>query len=440
MSSEKSLIAEIMSTSISPSHTRGRAWYQYLAQLRSLSVFLDDVSTQNLSSQALIEHEWLTRKTHAFITSIPLDNDSVKNWQLQAGRFLRGVGSQKALRERFGILPSPADNESRIWYLEALARRRAAGIAQRVRALADLELVAAYNLKKPCVFSTLTVAPDSWSTVWRRGSSHFADWLRAMRKDWDMDGYLAVVERGSKTGALHYHVLSIHSPDVVGYWRDVNRQKGGENRQITSMHALWSFGYSQCIAVRQGPRDAYALAGWHWPLKGGQPIKTSVSGVAAYIAKYVAKQDYHTEEGRLKSTWRRRASKLFGIRQLMLLWKTEPVSHLLSVVADPTVGKVLNLPPSVVRDAATRLLLEKMEQSEVSALLRELPPGVTYIARMQSTIQAIRSPNWSNMLLQRMSAMRVTGGCDESKDGIPPTSDSTDRRISGSTGPVGEWV
>lgn len=138
-------------------------------------------------------------------------------------------------------------------------------------------------------------------------------------KQEDYIHHLGCVEYGEKTGRIHMHVV-FWCKDIPDDWKiDPNANRTVPNyREIPAIKRMWPFGYSTPIAVRISPVDAWAKAGYRWPVDRNTGVELKISGpagVGAYVAKYL---------GKGKSKWRTRKSRGLGQQKLMTVMLSMP--------------------------------------------------------------------------------------------------------------------
>lgn len=254
----------------------------------------------------------------------------------------------------------------------------------------DLEHEIAFRVHQGwyMVFGTLTVSPDDYSTVFDRGSLCWQTYIdkvdnriakatygsvrKAKQMQLDYHTYFACVERGSKNGRLHIHVLHLIKELPEGttdpnYGRLIPSQ-----RQITTLRECWPHGHSTHIAVRTGNNDAFARQKWRWPVDkttNQAIVSKGPMAVAGYITKYVTKQLNQTD--REKYVWRVRKSRSLGrdiIRQLLSNLTND---HLMMMASNPTIRIKINNryhPTSVIQEEAFRSLSARLSMTNRFAL------------------------------------------------------------------------
>lgn len=199
------------------------------------------------------------------------------------------------------------------------------------------------------VFNTLTVTGEYLDDVFKLGSKCWTDYVRlvdrsvgirvygrwrtamdARRDGNNFHSYFAVVERGSRSGRLHIHVIHMMKELPIGCYDPNAGLNMPVNREISYMKKFWKFGFSSPIAVRFNNSDAYGKAFWRWPVVKGSkgfdslPCK-GVGAIVNYVGKYLTKQlDSKIEKGEVLK-WRIRTSRNLGKSMIL------PVVELLSM-------------------------------------------------------------------------------------------------------------
>lgn len=178
------------------------------------------------------------------------------------------------------------------------------------------------------VFNSLTVAEHCVNDVFGRNAKAWPEYLRKVdnglrkaaglkhrefkRKDWHT--FCAVIERGTTgTKRLHIHVLHMFRVLPKGA-RDPNHGRSlPKYRELSCMKVYWQYGWSTPEMLRINSSDAYARAGYVWPVekpKGASTYRrmraSSPEKAAGYMAKYVVKP------GKEKLLWRTRATRNYG--------------------------------------------------------------------------------------------------------------------------------
>ena len=289
------------------------------------------------------------------------------------------------------------------------------------------------------IFNTLTIRGEYEGTVFDKGSYAWQSYLAKFHyklygtaKRPEGSTYAAVVEKGGKTGRLHIHVLHI-----VDKCPGDDPNKGSmapTRREIEALKGCWEYGWSSPIAVRTDPRDAYARAGWLWPLmrsKGGRwkPIKGSMTAVATYVGKYVAKA-YGTQHKKGRETWRTRVSRGLGLRPMTKALETLE-SSLLAEMVTREIPRILihqrRLPAGTLKVKAARELLRRnpslLQRATVLVPAESLIEKVrNHWTRSRTTFRTPRSGpsngEESSLTENALSALETLFGKPEGRQGI----------------------
>lgn len=312
--------------------------------------------------------------------------------------FLEEVRSYKRM-----VLSRPSPDQSPLkvalynHYKErALSARKEEQVSRLVWELMEADLCGWYP-----VFVTLTVSPEHYDTVFDRSSNCFRDYIRTVTRrigrqlgltksesdarSCDIHRYLAVVERGGKTGRLHVHVVHLckRLPFVAS---DPNAGRDvPDRRELSGWRVLWNYGFVTACPVRTGARDVYARDGWRWPVVKAddgrwQPYKaTGMLGVARYVGKYLVKQRY----GR-KEYWRCRMTRKFGLREIDRVMRSMTTKELWMMLKSvmPRVkryGRVI--PSSLLRKRAMKEVCRRYPKTVVR-LWRDLAPAPSLVCQM----------------------------------------------------------
>ena len=206
--------------------------------------------------------------------------------------------------------------------------------------------------------------------------------------------YVAVVERGSKTGRLHLHLLH-WCREVPGCFDPNAGRVVHDRREIARWKQYWPHGHSRPIAVRLGHDDYYGKKGWFWPQikKRGTLHSAPAKGctaLAGYLGKYINK----TKPGeRSKRRWRVRCTQKLGHEEAK-----EITYRMIPALDDPTSLEVrVSLRQSVTRfhgrrlpaKLLTRLLLNEkkklMSSKQKFQTWQNEPPGADCLLELVST-------------------------------------------------------
>ena len=263
------------------------------------------------------------------------------------------------------------------WIREQQARNRLAhngNMRERIR----LTLMDAHKRGHYMVMNTLTVAPEHEDKVFAKGSMLYREYIRSVHravgkargmnkresdKDRDMHRYCAVVERGSKTGRLHIHVLhtmknlppgsSDPNPHIPG-WQP-------RRRMIEAMRKYWKWGMTAPKALRYGWDDAFSRNGWRWPLETDKrtgltrPLKHGTIGqIVGYISKYIQKSE------RTGDRWRTRMSRNYGVEIIQAAMMRMPLKTLARALQVKTLKTPAGMPNwPLIRSVSEKLLLKR---------------------------------------------------------------------------------
>jgi len=215
------------------------------------------------------------------------------------------------------------------------------------------------------IFNTLTVSPEYINDVFALNStcwtdyvrtvdravalSHYPNWRQAIldrKKGNNFHTYFAVVERGSKTGHLHIHVLHFCKYLPQGSF-DPNRGLPiPKNLCLDSFRQFWKFGFSKPKMVRFGQSDAFGKIGWRWPVEriGNKwlpiPIRSPL-GIVIYLSKYISSSLETNNKSGGWYTWRTRLSRNLGIYPIQNLCKILTEKKLIQILKNPTNKKLM---------------------------------------------------------------------------------------------------
>lgn len=281
----------------------------------------------------------------------------------------------------------------------------------------DLEHEIAFRVHQGwyMIFATLTVSSDDYRTVFNRGSTSWQTYIdkvdnriakaaygsvrKAKQIGAEYHTYFAVVERGTKNGRLHIHVLHLVKELPEGTSDPNYGALIPNKREISTLRECWPHGFTTFLAVRTGNNDAYAKLKWRWPVdkKTNQAIVAKgPMAVAGYITKYVTTQLNQTE--REKYVWRVRKSRSLGrdiIRQLLSNLNN---NHLLMVAKNPTIRVWINNryhPTTTVQEEAYRNLSARLSSTSRFALGLE---SVSLPSQLQRLRDLTRETSESNSL------------------------------------------
>lgn len=273
------------------------------------------------------------------------------------------------------------------------------------------------------IFQTLTVSQENYQDVFKKGSSAWRDYIQTVeraigsqvyktRRDMEKDRkkgircheYFAVVERGTKHGRLHIHVLHLCQKLPYGCSRDPNSGKTvPTNQQINGFSKFWRFGSDTPIACRFLANDAFTKLGWRWPytLKKGTKIfapreaKPPIA-LARYVSKYVTEEYCKTKR---KEISRCRMSRNLGMNPLMKIMRQSTINSLkqLSMLADPRMfrqKRMISPPSNLIRTEASREIMSRISSKMVMTLRRECQRQPTLIEQLRTMIPTKQIYKW----------------------------------------------
>jgi len=287
------------------------------------------------------------------------------------------------------------------------------------------------------VFNTLTVAPghmanvfpkeriknNVWQKYIRDTDRYFAraaygSYRKARQKvkeGQDYHSYFAVVEKGSKHGRLHIHVLHLFKtlPDTVS---DPNYGSIiPYNRDILDLKQFWYDGFSKPMAVRFSELDAYGKKGWRWPsvqndLGKGEfsynqlPAKPFIAMVR-YVAKYLTKSYNSNDDKEVGCIWRTRTSRKLGTRKLTSILQKLPLKTRLTILQDQKIKLHLNQ-SRVPRLLMRRIIMTSLPYKVFTELYRRALqlPVKNILKQFRELIenpQIFTLPNFGNTLIRK---------------------------------------
>ncbi|AXH76710.1 MAG: protein A* [Microviridae sp.] len=216
------------------------------------------------------------------------------------------------------------------------------------------------------------------------GEAAHGSYRKALKSGEDYHSYFAVVEKGSKTGRLHIHV--VHCFKTMP--RDFTDPNLGVSvpyrREIVALKNFWTYGFSSPIAIRFNAMDSFAQVGWRWPVKLKEDSYVPVmskpfAAIVSYVGKYLTKALADKEVGCI---WRTRTSRNLGKTPLIQTLKKMPLKSRLIMLQNPRLKLKLSqsrLPRLLLR----RLLLKSLPLSIFRALyLRALREPVRNLLKL----------------------------------------------------------
>lgn len=350
---------------------------------------------------------------------------TTESWKVRTVRnVFRRFGSVKVhMLELFGDYKQPNSNrpidsgEKKLLDALRVANREARVRSQKARI--QLELMQRDYEGWYLIFNTLTVAPEHYNSVFYGGDSRaFEKYIMKMKyrvglacygkakieKGAEYHSHFSVVERGGKTGRLHFHCLHF-CRKLPKECTDPNVGRVVPDRRIIEeLRDCWPYGYSSPIAVRFSGMDNYAKLGWRWPVsrKNGKPVAIASStgaALATYVSNYVKKAQYEDSW-----KWKTRMSQGFGIglvRKAMPKMTNESLEHLMTLSSwmHVTIGD-LTLPVIEVRKEATRQFLVRLNNGSwslkklpIQKFIQNLGPRPSIVSQYRTLISRKPSPS-----------------------------------------------
>lgn len=250
------------------------------------------------------------------------------------------------------------------------------------------------------IFDTLTVNSRYYNEVWKRGSTHWRNYIQRFSRLCSGHEYVAIHEKGGRTHRNHIHVLHFCKTPPKGV-RDPNRgARHKYKRELSSLKSLWPYGHSAPVAVRTHNHDPWAKhLGFSWPQDGyNDPIKAQpADAIGLYMSKYLAKQTTKKQD----KQWRIKATRNLGLKNLMMVLsklKVKDLYQLNKIGPENQIktGKVY-LPGCVVRQVATKLLVQRLKSRKTYKLLTQIQRTRTPLPSLvRSLIRKMRMCNPQN--------------------------------------------
>ena len=242
------------------------------------------------------------------------------------------------------------------------------------------------------VFVTLTVREEHYREVFSRGCDAWRNYHRSVTRSvkqalglrtdssYIVHTFVAVVERGGKTGRLHIHCLHFLKKLPIGSDSDPNVGCGiPYRRELRRWNVFWPYGFASAIAVRTGAMDIYARRGWRWPVertKDGKSWKAiegkGTGAVAGYMGKYLKKERKEPE------LWRTRMSRNFGTTVIVKKMRKLKIRRLWTIV---------NQPLPMVRRTGRLVPKQMMRRLAVKEMTIRFPKTLT---RMSCSWEVVR--------------------------------------------------
>ncbi|QXP08662.1 MAG: replication initiator protein [Arizlama microvirus] len=308
--------------------------------------------------------------------------------------------------------------------------------AHRARTLLTYEIADKAARGWFLIFNTLTVAPEHYSKIFGKECTAFRKYITAINKltrnalgltkrhdPTEYHTYAAVVEAGTKTGRLHIHVIHCLKA-LPKKARDPNFARPRPNaRELACLKPLWEYGHTCPIMIRYSLTDAFAKAGYRWPLDPNRDAAMqfrSPLATAGYMAKYLAKS--YASPKRSKYLWRIRKTHKLGNAILTYLTSQLTSRSLLTVASLNLATCKLNnssIPPSLLKQACLKRLLSRASQNEKRGLInmgKLMQPNHSPLQslRVSSRNSQTRSqPNSANIATLGLSEMDISNALRE---------------------------
>lgn len=208
--------------------------------------------------------------------------------------------------------------------------------------------------------------------------------------------YFAVVERGSRGGRLHVHVLHFCRRLPAGCFDPNSGRVAGRRRVISALRSLWEYGQSDPVSVRFSYDDAYGKLNWAWPAGAG---KSSPGRLAGYLTKYICEAYEPSFNSGSMKTWRTRLSPQLGMHPLHKVMERLEEKTLLAVAQLPRTTPAMRLagrrtPSDLLRKCATRAYLRRLgtfsRLSFLASLKRETGIAERWRSLIDATLCAVR--------------------------------------------------
>jgi len=272
------------------------------------------------------------------------------------------------------------------------------------------------------VFNTLTVSNTNYKEVFSKGSQSWRNYVHMIdnavgseihgnvrkaefaKASDPFHSYFGVVERGSRHGRLHIHVIHCMKAIPACWKRDPNRVNGpSTKREIVPMKKFWRYGHSVPIACRFADSDAFGRLGWCWPTvrEGNRfvpiPRKPPIA-IARYMCKYILKA-YEKPLKKGVFTWRTRISHGFGLTRMRDTIATIDRLTLWTFLSETPKRISVNdriLPNERLRIECLRSLLKPMrngqpESGESLSQLRMIRKSLMAVTPRQPIAERLRS-------------------------------------------------
>lgn len=317
----------------------------------------------------------------------------------------------------------PSDDPVELYIVEMLdLKRRSTRLARvsELRYRLSQEMQCAVQAGDFVVFNTLTCRSEMLEAVFAKRSAPWHAYMQRWRRQFVGHRYFAVIERGTKSGRLHIHVVHMFHLGRGGL-RDPNYGASRPHRrEINELKKWWTAGFSTPIAVRFGPGDAFAKLGWRWPVEcntGGMwvPIKPHPEiALARYVSKYVLKE-YMEEKGR--KIWRTKMTRGLGLDPLKIIMRELPTRTLSQLIANPYLLKVhqdkrlMLVPKSLIELEATREWLSRATKRHPILLfkvLKRVKKRLSYVEQLRTLTRTRPCRNLPSIIDTRTQRRRST--------------------------------
>jgi hypothetical protein len=312
----------------------------------------------------------------------PTIQDDWKNVVEKTAKRHKWTNETKQLHETFTKSknkPNPFSDS----YLEQLEIRKTKDRQNELRKRIIWALNEAYKKQNYIIYNTLTVNPENYNQVFKKGSKEFQKYIKSLDKITKGHSYFGIIEKGSKTSRLHIHTIHIFH-DIPKDWKsDPNFGKiTPYSRQIPQLWNFWTNGFSTPIAIRFNQFDAYSQLGWVWPTdKLGNPIDHTIPAqLANYLAKYLTKA-----YGGNRKEWKTKIKRNFGLNHLKeitskmtttnLIWTLKTIHHprkLQNIIVPKMILKRLILKELLLRDTKPNNPEELNTRKDIIAHSRHL--------------------------------------------------------------------
>lgn len=298
------------------------------------------------------------------------------------------------------------------------------------------------------VFDTLTVDTEHHDEFWGDKKRHEHIWKRYNQaitrdvaralglkrgeyKQSDIHRYVAVVERGEKTGRLHVHVVH-YVKELPNGSSDPNYSRRVPNyREIRYWKKYWTLGFSSPQAVRFHSSDAYARRGWRWPVQRSKRDRStyvavklaSAADLGRYLGKYLGK-DVHNSRKDERWRFRTKMTQGFGKQKLRQFMETLTLAELRKVCMEPLLIPQLRMfgkspPRTLIAVEATRAYLKKMNSSSSRigiGILMAIAPRPNILRQYSAMLKTLTAPTQTlseevstgHILIASMSRMSIS--------------------------------